>query len=158
LVYVKSQSSGDKIHSGATPTVSVQGEDEILNQLKNLVLTRKELSEIIESVVPDIEEHLYEYTPYDEDADIEKKKLYGKPIGHLRDYITHKPNQYPDGGTDIGFTSKAAPIARWTNWGTYRQKPQFWFEKSFDTLDFDAIFKKEGETAKRIIAEKGLFK
>jgi len=46
LVYVKSQSSAEKIHSGATPTVSVQGEDEILNQLKNLVLTRKELSEI----------------------------------------------------------------------------------------------------------------
>ena len=55
MVYVKSQSSGEKIHSGATPTVSVQGEDEILDQLKNLVLTRKELSEIVESVVPDIE-------------------------------------------------------------------------------------------------------
>ena len=78
LAYVKSHSPAEKIHSGATPTVSVQGEDEMLNQLKNFVLTRKELSEIVESVAPDIEKHLYEYTPYDEDADIANKKLFGK--------------------------------------------------------------------------------
>lgn len=156
MAYTKSRTVGNQIHGGGTASVEVHGEDEFLKHLNDLIYSRKELSEIVESAVPMVEEHLRENTPYDEDEDVTNKKLYGVSIGHIRDGITHKPNQYPDGGTDIGFTYQTAPIARWTNWGTYRQKPQFWFEKAFDTLPFDEIFAKESETAKMIAKRKGL--
>ena len=137
-------------------SIEVTGEDELLKKLNSFKLSRKERSAIIESAVPIIEKHLYDNTPYDEFEDVTNKKLYGESIGHLRDYITHKPNQFIDGATEVGFERKAYPIAVWTDWGTYRQPAQFWFENATKTMPYDQIFAVQTQTAKAILDAKGL--
>lgn len=136
--------------------ISVSGEDELLKKLDNFRLTRKEKSAIVESAMPIVEKHLYDNTPYLKDEDVQNKRLYGKQIGHLRDHITYKPNQFPNGSTEIGFQQKAYPIAYWTDWGTYRQPGQFWFEHMADTMPYEQIFTAQTQTASKIISMKGL--
>ena len=80
-------------------------------------MSRKERSAIIESAVPIIEKHLYDNTPYDEFEDVKNKKLYGESIGHLRDHITHKPNQFINGAPVTSGTQNAASLDMIINYG-----------------------------------------
>lgn len=133
------------------------GESEWEASLDALLLTRKEKSQIIESVMPELTRQLKEATPYLEGENVTSKTLFGKNIGHLRDGVTHKPNQYPDGSTDLGFRSDVYPIAMWTDWGTYRQAPQYWFERKFlANINEDEIFAKQHAVANAILDAKGV--
>jgi len=153
---VTHMATNKKLVTSGLGSIEVTGEDKLLRQLDKFKLSRKERSAIVEAAIPIAEKHLYDSTPYDEFEDVHNKKLYGKSIGHLRDHITHKPNQFIDGGTELGFEQKAYPIAVWTDWGTYRQPAQFWFEKSVETMPYDQIFAAQTETAKAILKAKGL--
>lgn len=138
---------------------AVSGEDQLLKSLDNITLSREEKSSIIEHGIGVLEEHLYNAVPYDKNdktADNGNRYLYGKNIKHLRNGITHKPNQYPDGSTDLGFSSKYYPLAVWTDWGTYRQPAQFWFEDAFNSIPKEQFFGKEYEKLLEIKKRKGL--
>lgn len=150
----KSNSVGSRIYDGRTPSEEVQGEAGLFKDLDSLILTGDERSRIIESAVPMVEEHLKQHTPYLEGEDVMSKTLYGKKIGHIRDNITHKPHEWPDGGTSIGWPKRYAPIARWVNWGTYRQAPQFFFETAFSSMDWNLVFNTMRKEADKVIAEK----
>lgn len=142
---------------GRGNSVSVEGEDELLKQLNKMVsMTKAERVSIIEAGAPIVESHLKNEIPKRVHLYPSQDKLYGHPIGHLTDSVTHKPGQYMDGGTDIGFNSTMAPIARWVNWGTYRQNPQFFMEHSFNSLDKDAVFDAQRKQTIKVLKEKGV--
>ena len=142
---------------GRGNSVSVEGEDEILEQLDSLIhMTTAERTSIVEAGVPLVEEHLKKEIPVRVHVYPSQDTLYGYSIGQLKDSITHKPGQYMDGGTDVGFNSTMAPIARWVNWGTYRQNPQFFMEHSFNSLDKSAVFDAQRQRAIKVLREKGV--
>lgn len=134
---------------------TVSGESELLSSLSNFALTPDERSQIIEAGMPLAENYLKSRTPK-EAKDVEGKTLYGKEIGHLFEGVTHKKKQNLDGTTSLGFSSRYYPIAIWTDWGTYRQKPQFWFEKAFTEFPKEEFFEKQVGEAKNVMRKKKL--
>lgn len=143
---------------------SVQGEDEILKSLSGLAtFTRAERTAIVEAGAPLVEKHLHDTMDHTgknggpvwhEHKYPSDGKLFGKDIGHLMDNITHKPGQFKDGSTLIGFPKEVEPLAKWTNWGTYRQPGYNYFERSWNSMDTDRIFAEQGKVAKRLVEQK----
>ena len=140
-------------------SLSVKGEDNLFAKFDKLIpKTRKERSEIVEAGVPAVQKNLQNSTPEHEHKYRSNNYLRGKlrnPL-HLKEAVTHLPNQYIDGSTDVGFSSQAAPIARWVDQGTYRQEPQFFIEHSFEELDKNEVFDPEIEVYKQILHSEGI--
>ncbi|QHJ84111.1 MAG: hypothetical protein [Caudoviricetes sp.] len=123
------------------------------------LFTRKEKSQIVEEMVKPIEEGLYNATPYDPDDPGFKrgsstKKLFGKNVKHLREGITHQPNQFVDGSTQLGFKQGYYPVAFWTDRGTINQKGTFWFETYANNLPAQEAFDKAQAKAAEIYGGK----
>lgn len=139
--------------------LSVQGTDNMFQQLDDLIpKNRNDRSKIVEAGVPVAEKQLTNYTPERVHLYPSQNKLGSKtrnPL-HIKEAVTHLPNEYVDGSTDVGFNSQAAPIARWVDQGTYRQDPQFFIEHAFEGLDTDALFGAEERVYKQMLISKGL--
>lgn len=139
--------------------VAVKGLEEVFKQLDATTqLTREERTEIVEAGVPLVESHLKHavHEHWRKHIYPSQDFLYGQPIGHIEDGIVHKPGQYVDGGTSVGFDYKNAPIARWVNWGTFRQKPSFFMEDAFTSLDKSAVFSAQAAMTKQVLQQKGI--
>lgn len=133
---------------------SVKGGDQFMEDLTNLMkMPRKDRSTIIEAGAPVAERKFTEAAPFRFHAHKSQDYLGGKkrrPL-HIKEGVTHKPNQYMDGSTDIGFNSSTAPIARWVNDGTRFQPPQFFFDHAINNLDTNELFGLENQEFEKLI-------
>lgn len=161
----------DGQYNGVTPDLSADLNDDNLKldfddegvschiNLSKLLPTRKEKSQVTEAMVIPIYKGLYDATPYDAyDKGFKNgsttKQLFGKSVRHLREGITHKPNQYIDGSTQLGFKRGYYPVAIWTDRGTINQKPQYWFEQYVANLPAEEAFSAGIAKAEEILGRK----
>lgn len=130
----------------------IDGLHDFLSTLRDkYVFSRKESGEIVDAGARIVAEKLRENTPYDENAKMQM--IYGKEYSHLRDGITYKVGQFANGSTDVGFKDDYWQIANWVDHGTYRQKGQFFMEKTFQELNDEEVFGAIADKAKQIISE-----
>lgn len=127
--------------------------------LGKLMFTRKEKAQMTEKMVKPMQEALYDATPYDANDPGFKngsstKKLFGKNVKHLREGITHHPNQFADGSTQLGFKRGYYPVAFWTDRGTINQPGTGWFERFSAHVPADEAFNAAYQEAKLIWGSK----
>jgi HK97 gp10 family phage protein len=72
----------------------ITGMDDFFKNLDKMIIPKEKRVQAVNAAADVFIDHLKPNIPYDE------KKKTGK---HLRDTVTYKPNQYPDGSTDVGF-------------------------------------------------------
>lgn len=137
-------------------SIGEEGTDSMLNLVNKVGFDRAERSLIVEAGAEIVEKHLYDHTPYLDNEDVTHKELYGYSVGHIRDGITHKPNQFFNGATEVGFNRKVYPIVAWTDWGTYRQPAQFWFEKAAASLPYGEVYAAQRTVAMALLKKKGV--
>ena len=130
------------------------------NILSSGIFTTKEKRVITSSAVDPVVDLLRKSAPH-----MEKKhsmKLYGYARDHLQNEVIHSPAKGKDawkGTTLVGWSSRVYPIAAWTNYGTFRQKPQFWWEHKVVPGLKDVskdVFAIERATAHAILSKKGM--
>lgn len=151
-----------ELTDGNGNALHVQGTNDMLKHLADVVPeTRDEKSKVVEPGAKFAQDQLWRNAPYiDHPSNIPSRQYLGDKLRnpqHLKDArsVTHKPNQYIDGSTDVGFTAQAAPIARWVDLGTYRQNPQPFIDHTFQGMDYDTLFGLEAQAYQKLIDEKG---
>ena len=163
--------ASDGQYNGVTPDLSADLNNDNLKMdmvedgfechidLSKYLPTRKEKSQVTEAMVIPLYQGLYNATPYDPNDKGFKggsttKQLFGKDIKHLREGITHKPNQYIDGSTQLGFKRGYYPIAIGTDRGTINQPPLYWFERYVANLPAEDAFSAGIAKAEEILGRK----
>lgn len=158
-------------YNGVTPDLSADLTDDNLKldfvddgvechiNLSQYLPTRKEKSQVTEAMVVPLAKGLIDATPYDANDKGFKngsstKQLFGKSVRHLREGVTHKPNQYVDGSTQLGFKRGYYPVAIWTDRGTINQPAQYWFERYLANLPAEDAFEAGIAKAEEILGGK----
>lgn len=142
----------------------IEGLQQMMNNLDKLKFSRKEKSKIVEAGAKIVESDLKKSTiqakthPATGEIIMDFKKSKGgyyKYAAKLEDGITHKPNQYIDGSTDIGFQKGFVTVAHWFNDGTYRQPGTYFMNKSFhDSIETGEVQKAQILKATSILNKK----
>ena len=137
--------------------LEIHGADKLLRDLDKIVpQTRQDRSKIVEAGVPVAAGQLSNNTPKRVHRYPSQNKFGSKtrnPL-HIKEAVTHQPDEYADGSTDVGFTRQAAPIARWVDQGTYRQDPQFFIEHAFQEMNSSELFGRETQKAIQMLKDK----
>lgn len=123
------------------------------------LFTREEKAKITEKMAKIVSDGLYNATPYDANdpgfhGGSSTKKLFKKNVKHLREGITHHPNEFADGSTNVGFKQGYYPVAFWTDHGTINQIGQFWFEDYANNLPAEEAFAPAAEQAELLWGSK----
>lgn len=124
-----------------------------------LLLNRAEKSQVVEAMVKPMAESLYNATPYDPyDSGFKDgsgtKQLFKKRVRHLREGITHKPNQFTDGSTNLGFKQGYYPVVMWTDHGTIYQPGNGWFLRWLDSVPKEDALRAGAEEAFKVYGGK----
>lgn len=135
---------------------NVTGVEDVLQQLSNMEMDGLKKSKIIEAGARVVEKELKvaaKEAGYN--SKLPNMLIYsdGRKYvikGHFSDYVTHKPHQYADGSTDIGFSRQGVAVAHWVNNGTYRQNGQHFMEK-LGAEDHDEAFEMMVEKSKEVL-------
>lgn len=143
----------------------IQGMDEIFSTLDKIKPTRLEKATIVEAGAQIAERKLKEAASKVKNQKLDKivmdfKKSHGgryELSGHLDNGVTHKYNQYIDGGTDVGFMNGYVTVAHWVNDGTYRQPATNFLDAAGAQMIEDASIREaEAKAAEIIMKRKGL--
>lgn len=139
--------------------VKFTGANQFLKNMNKLVSqNRQDRSKIVEAGAPQMEKQLRLDTPYHEHHYPSNDKLRGKPRNplHLKDSVTHKPNQYVDGSTDVGFSKQASVIAYWRDLGTYKHEGEHFIENAVQDLDKGKFFDSEANVYRKLLRKKNI--
>lgn len=135
---------------------NVTGVEDVLQQLSNMEMDGRKKSKIIEAGARVVEKELKvaaKEAGYN--SNLPNMLIYsdGRKYvikGHFSDYVTHKPHQYADGSTDVGFSRQGVAVAHWVNNGTYRQNGQHFME-ALGAEDHDEAFEMMVEKSKEVL-------
>jgi HK97 gp10 family phage protein len=105
----------------------ITGMDDFFKNLDKMIIPKEKRVKAVNAAADVFVEHLKPNIPNN------PNKKTGK---HLRDTVTYKPNQYPDGSTDVGFTEDGY-YGRFQNNGTKKITGMHFMEHSFDQADDD---------------------
>lgn len=144
----------------------IEGMNALFKNIDRVKMTRKEKSKVVEAGAKIVEDNLKKDTkeakrnPATGKLIMDFKKSKGGRYeyqGVLEDGVTHKPNEFIDGSTNIGFKNGYVTIAHWFNDGTYRQPGTHFLDKSFaKSEESSAITAAQQAKAIEIINKKGL--
>lgn len=133
---------------------NIDGLDEMIANLESIPLSRKEKSIVVEAGAQVVQHDLTKATKDKMNPELNKivmdfKKSHGGRYeyeGHLYQGLTHKPNEFMDGSTNVGFQKGYVTVAHWLDGGTYRQPATYFFTKAL----LDAERSKEVTKAQEI--------
>lgn len=143
----------------------IEGLEDTLASLDTIKFTRKEKSEVVEAGAKIAQEQLEKATKAKMNPELTKivmdfKKSHGGRYeyqGHLYEGVTHKPNEFIDGSTNIGFQKGYVTVAHWLNNGTYQQPATFFLNQAFAEIQHNQeVTKAQEEAAAEIAKKKGL--
>lgn len=141
----------------------VEGFEGMLEAIDAFAFNREERSMVVEAGAKLAAKALEEKTREKENPELDKivmdfKKSKGGYYvydGHLYEGVTHKPNQYLDGGTDLGFQKGYVTVAHWLNDGTYRQPATYFLDRAFKEIqDDERIMNAQKSMVEKIIDAK----
>ena len=142
----------------------IEGLEDTLAALDMIKFTRKEKSAVVEAGAKIAQEQLEKATEAKMNPELTKivmdfKKSHGGRYeyqGHLYEGVTHKPNEFIDGSTNIGFQKGYVTVAHWLNKGTYQQPATFFLNQAFDAMENnEEITKAQEEAGAEIAKQKG---
>lgn len=107
----------------------------------------RESNKIMNDIVPKVAEKFSERLPYWDGSKSSSGPSYKK--AHMKDHVVY--SKAKDGVVEIGFDSEVAWRIHFTEFGTIKQPPQHFVEKSLDDLSREVQTMVEIELQRRVL-------